>query len=101
MGEVVGAFRRRKGIEGMSDRLPRDLAGSGRGVAQQGLELGEGKLDRVEVGALGRQVEEPRTRCVDGLAHAGDLVRLEPGRSEQTKTFLLQRSPRFLSYDQR
>ena len=37
-------------------------------------ELGEDLLDRVEVGAVGRQVEEAGAAGFDRFAHAGDLV---------------------------
>ena len=46
----------------------------GRFLAQQGLELGEGHLDRVHVRAVGRQVEDLGAALCDRLAHAGDLV---------------------------
>ena len=35
------------------------VEGSRRGFAQEGLQLGEPLLDRVEIGAVGRQVEQP------------------------------------------
>src|SRR5205807_6505145 len=47
------------------------------GFAEAGLELGEHLLDRVEVGAVGREVSEFRARGLDGLANALDLVRAE------------------------
>jgi hypothetical protein len=51
--------------------------GAPRGGAQQGLELGEDLLDRVEIRTVGRQVDEACALRLDGLAHTGDLVRLE------------------------
>ena len=42
--------------------------------AQQRLELGEGVLDRVEVGAVGRQVAQLCAGGLDHLAHARPLV---------------------------
>ena len=40
--------------------------------SQQRLELGEGHLDRIEVGRIGRQEEKPRSRLLDGLAHTAN-----------------------------
>ena len=62
-----------EGFEDLSDGGPKVWHGA-RGGAQQRLELGEGLLDRVEVRAVGRKVEQARARCFDGLAQAGDLV---------------------------
>ena len=42
---------------------------------QQGLEFREGHLDGVEVGAVGRQEQQPCPRRLDGLADTADLVR--------------------------
>ena len=39
-----------------------------------GLELGEGHLDRVEIGAVGRQEAQLGPGPVDGLAHGGTAV---------------------------
>lgn len=50
------------------------MDGSGGGLSEQGLELGEGHLDRVEVGRVWRQEQEPRSDLLDGFAHAADLV---------------------------
>lgn len=44
------------------------------GLAQQGLELGEGQFDGVRVGRVGRRVDEPGAGRIDRLAHALDLV---------------------------
>lgn len=43
-------------------------------LPQKRFELGEGELDRVHVGAVGRQVEDLGAAGGDGLADAGDLV---------------------------
>ena len=48
--------------------------GSRRGGAQQGLELGEGRFDGIEVGAVGRQVSQARAGGLDRLFDAMDLV---------------------------
>ena len=62
--EVVGAFLRVEGANCGTDGGPQALDASLGGLAQQGLELGEGVLDRIEVGTVGRQVEQP---CTDGF----------------------------------
>ncbi len=41
------------------------------------LEFGEGLLDRIEVGAVGRQVKQFRACRFDGWADAGALVAAE------------------------
>ena len=50
------------------------VEGAGTDAAQVGLELGEGHLDRVEVGRVGRQVAERRPGRLDRFADARDLV---------------------------
>ena len=50
MGEVVGAFGGGEGVESVADGVPEAVDGAGCGGAQQRLELGEGLLDRVQVG---------------------------------------------------
>ena len=44
---------------------------------QQRLELGECVFDGIEVGTVGRQVEQSGARCLDRVAHAGGLVSRE------------------------
>ena len=39
-----------------------------------GLELGEGVLNGIEIGAVGRQVEQCCSACFDSLPDTGDLV---------------------------
>jgi hypothetical protein len=51
--------------------------GSGGDFAQQRLELGEGLLDRIEIGAVGRQIDRAGAAGLDRLAHAHDLVAAE------------------------
>ena len=58
----------------MADGLPEFLIGSGGGLSDQRLELREGHFDRVEVGAVWRQEEEPRTDVAHGFGRAGALV---------------------------
>jgi hypothetical protein len=58
----------------MTDDAPKRLDGACGGAAQQAFELGEDLLDRVEVGAVGRQVEHSGASGGDRLAHARHLV---------------------------
>ena len=50
------------------------VEGSGGGFAQQGFEFGEPLLDRVEIGTVGRQVEEAGFGVFDRRSDALDLV---------------------------
>jgi len=43
-------------------------------LLEEGLQLGEGHLDRVEVGAVGRQEAQFGAGPLDGVAHGGGLV---------------------------
>lgn len=47
------------------------------GFAQEGFELAKGRLDRVEVRRIARQVTQRRTGGLDGFAHTGDLMGFE------------------------
>ena len=58
----------------MADGLPQGLDRALRGFAQQRLVLGESLLDRVQIGAVGRQVNELRPSGGDCLGNAGDFV---------------------------
>jgi hypothetical protein len=60
-------------IEGSADGLPQAIAGALCGLAQYRLELGEGLFDRVEVLAIGRQVDELRALRGDRLGDAAIL----------------------------
>jgi hypothetical protein len=77
MGEVAGAFGGTEGVEGLADGVPEGVDGSGRGGAEQRLELGEQLFDRVQIGAVGRQVEQPGAARRDRFAPAVDLVGAE------------------------
>ena len=57
-GEVVCAFLRLEELNEATDGVPETVDGSFSGLAQEGLQLGEGVLDRVEVGAVGRNIEQ-------------------------------------------
>jgi hypothetical protein len=58
MVEVVGAFAWRHGGEEAADGRPELVPRARRGLAQQRLKLGEQLLDRVEIRAVGRQIED-------------------------------------------
>ena len=55
MTDVVGAFFRGEEVQGASDEIPEGVDGSGLGLPQQFFEFGECHLDRIEIGAVGRQ----------------------------------------------
>ena len=74
VGEVVGALGRREQVEQPADGGPQAVDGALGGLAQKRLELGEGLLDRIEVGGVGRQVAQLGAVGLDRLADAGDLV---------------------------
>ena len=61
-------------IDDAADGGPEAVDGSLGGLAQQRLELGEGVLDRIEVGLVGRQVEQAGAGRLDHLAHLRPLV---------------------------
>ena len=62
-------------VNGLGDGLPELVYGARGGFSQGGLELGEGHLDGVEVGRIGRQIQQAGARVLNALAHALDLVR--------------------------
>lgn len=72
--EVVGALCGREEVDDAPAGVPEGASGSLGGLAQQRLELGEGLFDGVEVGTVGREVAQVRTRRLDHLAHARPLV---------------------------
>jgi len=57
-----------------ADGLPQALDGALRGFAQQRLVFGESLLDRVQIGAVGRQIDELRLSGGNCLGDAGDFV---------------------------
>ena len=65
MGEIAGAFGWREAREEAADGGPQRLDGAGRLGPQQGLELGEHLLDRVQVRRVGRQVAQRRASGFD------------------------------------
>lgn len=74
MAEVVGALFSGEGVEELADAGPERLDGSLGCASEEGLQLGEDQFDRIEVGAVGRQVEEAGSGLFDEAAYAQDLV---------------------------
>ena len=68
MAEVVLALLWREVVEQRADAVPQAFAGAFSGFSQQVFEFGEDHLDRVEVGAVGRQEEQ---RCAAGRDEGG------------------------------
>ena len=78
MTEKVSAFGWREAWDEIAERFPECADGSQRLGAEQCFEFGESLFDRVEVGTVGRQIEQTCAGTLDRLANAGDLVRAEP-----------------------
>lgn len=72
--EEVGALGWQEAVEHVADAFDHSIDSSCGLVPQQRLELCEGHLDRVHVGAVWRQVEDLGSAVGDRLADAGDLV---------------------------
>ena len=69
--------RWREGLEERADAAPSVFDGPLGGFAHSVFELGEDLLDRVEIGAVGRQEEHPRADSADHETDGGPLVRAE------------------------
>ena len=74
MAEEVGALGWREARDNIAKRVPECLDGSQCLCSQEGFELGKGLLDRVQIRAVGWQVEQPGAGGFDCLADPGDLV---------------------------
>src|SRR3954453_15034478 len=72
--EVVGAFGGCEDVDKAPDGGPKALNRTLGRLAQERLQLGEGLLDRVEVRAVRRQVEELCARRLDQGSHPWPLV---------------------------
>jgi hypothetical protein len=75
VSEEVGALLRPEGVQGGEHELLQPLGGALLGLAEQGLELAAGVLDRVQVRAVRRQVDQGAARRLDQLTHLRALVR--------------------------
>lgn len=74
MTDVVDAFLRGEKAQGASDQIPEGIDGSGLGLSQQFFEFGEGHLDRIEIGAVGRQEQKARAGACDEVGRLFVLV---------------------------
>jgi hypothetical protein len=61
-GEEVFAFGLGEAVDDAADGAPETIDRSFGGFTQESLDLGEGVLDWIEVGTVGRQVEHARAR---------------------------------------
>src|SRR3954469_17265802 len=77
MGEPAGGILRGDGSEGGPDGGAVVVECPGLGGAEEGLDLREGLLDRVEAGRAPRGVAELGSQLVDRLAGAVTVVDLE------------------------
>jgi len=78
MPEKVGTFGWREAWGEIAKRFPECADGSGCLGAEQCFEFGESLLDRVQVGTVGRQIQQACAGTLDCLTNAGDLVRAKP-----------------------
>lgn len=77
MPEECCAFLWGELFEGSCDAVPELGDASRGGFSEEGLELGEGQFDRIEVGRIRRQVEEGRAGRFDEFADPRHLVSRE------------------------
>ncbi len=81
--EEVGAFGGEEAVDDVADALDKRVDGARWLLAQKRFELREGLLDRVQVGAVGRQVEDLGAAGGDDLA---DPATLWAGKLSSTTT---------------
>ena len=96
-GEVVSAFLPGESVDCVADSAPARVGGAGGGFAEQGLELGEGQLDRIDVGVVGREKAQLCSLNFDGGARGGALcagrlstMTMSPRRSVGASTCVAQ-----------
>jgi len=77
VSKVGGALARLEALQELADLFPGRLEGSLSRFAEQGFELGEDLLDRVEIGRVGRQENEPGPGAADGAAYGVASVAAE------------------------
>ena len=73
-GEVVGALGWGEGFEEPADLLPKALDGPLGSLPEERLQFGKGVLDWIEVGTVGRQVEQDSACLFDQGSHVWTLV---------------------------
>ena len=71
---IIGALDWGELFDEAADSIPECIDGACSGGAQETFELAEGEFDRIEIGTVGRQVEDGSAAGVDCLTHADDLV---------------------------
>jgi len=74
MFEIGGTFLWGELAQGARDLVPQLCSSARCGLAQGRFELGEDLFDWVEIGAIGRQIEQICALGFDGLSDARDLV---------------------------
>lgn len=74
MSEVISAFAFGEQTEDLAAEVPQFVRRPLGSVAEQLLELAEGKFDWIEIGRVGWQVADLSAGCLDGGLHAGRLV---------------------------
>ena len=77
MPQIVCAFLRAEGLDQGVKLVPESTNRSHGSLAQESFELGQGHLDRIEVGRVLRQVTQCSARSFYGFAHAGDVISRE------------------------
>src|SRR6266496_5269364 len=77
VGEPAGRVGGGDGGEGAPGGGAEVVVGAGFGTAEELLDLGEGLLDRIEVGGVGGQRQEASARCLNGGADGRAVVGLE------------------------
>ena len=81
MPEIVGAFAFRELGEEFADLGPQSRDRSFGGLTQQGLELGEGHFDGIEVRRIGREVQKFRAGRFDQCT--GAQAQVQAGRADE------------------
>jgi hypothetical protein len=74
MSEEVPALGWAVELENVCDGVPETVACPLARFSQQRLEFGKGLFDGIEIGAVGRQVEQLGLAVFDRFPNAGDLV---------------------------
>jgi len=72
--EIIAAFGGAECVEERSDAPPSCLVISLCRFAHEVLEFGEDLLDRIEIGAVGRQEQEPGSGATDRLSNGRPFV---------------------------
>jgi transposase len=94
-GEVVFAFFGLEEIADLADGSPESVDGADGSGAQIGLEFCESHLNRVEIGAVGRQKQNPCALVVDGFLGDRTFVRRQIVHDDDVALF--ERRARWVS----